>query len=695
MEISNMRQSFVLPALASLLPAIAAADHTEVEEVLVVAERETRIYELAETLDIVPDSAALLKKAVGANVVVNGPLTGIAQYRGMSRMRVASRINGAVISPGGPNWMDPPLSYAPAAYLESLEVHRGIAPVSAGQETIGGVVNANTWSGDFAEQGLDVSGRLRAGGQSGNEGTLVSAGIVIANPNHRLKLSGLTESGDDAEFADGEVIPTEYERDRVDMGYGFQTGAHAFQVDYARNETGDTGTPALPMDIQWIDSDLYGVGYVYDGASTRLRGKAYYNDIDHGMSNFHLRTAPMDTGMYRRNIANGESYGFSLAAEFSNWTVGIDAHTEEHNAQIDNPTPGNGMFFVTGFNDAERRVLGVFAERQLPFGDGWLGELGIRYNHVDMDSDTVNATPAIIGMPPAVALRAGFNNADRNPSDDNVDWVAKLYYLVNPELSLYGGASRKTRSPSYQERYLWLPLQATAGFADGMTYTGRIDLDPEVAHELELGVDWQHDRFTFSPRVFYRDVKDYIQGTVSTNTAAIMFVRMMNTLNGTNNPDPLEFNNVDAKLWGADVDWSYTMTARWSLDGVVNYVRGERDDINDNLYRIAPLNAFVAFNYQQENWGASLETFLYDEQDKVSETNMETETDGYALFHVKGYWTITDGLRLSLGVENLADEDFEDHLGGINRVRGNPDIAVGERLPGYGRSFFARVDYAW
>ena len=86
------------------------ADHTEIEEVVVIAEQDTRLFELAETVDVVPDSAQLLKKAVGANVVSNGPLSGIAQYRGMSRYRLTTQVNGATISAGGPNWMDPPLS---------------------------------------------------------------------------------------------------------------------------------------------------------------------------------------------------------------------------------------------------------------------------------------------------------------------------------------------------------------------------------------------------------------------------------------------------------------------------------------------------------------------------------------------------------------------------------------------------------
>jgi len=298
----------------------------------------------------------------------------------------------------------------------------------------------------------------------------------------------------------------------------------------------------------------------------------------------------------------------------------------------------------------------------------------------------------MMGMPPAVALRDGFNAADRSISDDNVDWVAKLRYQDGETVAYYAGVARKSRAPAYQERYLWLPLQATAGLADGQTYTGNLDLDSEVAHEIELGVDWSRGGLMVQPRVFYRYVDDYIQGTPSSNAAAVMFVRMMNTMNGMNNPDPLEFNNVDAKFYGVDVDWRYQLSERWSANGVVNYVRGERDDINDDLYRVPPLNSFVALNYNRSRWGLTLESFLYAEQDDVSETNRELTSDSYALFNMKGFWRATDEVRVAFGVDNLADEDYQDHLGGVNRVRGNSDIAVGERLPGFGRNFFARLD---
>jgi len=663
------------------------------EEIVVFGERDMRTYELAETVNIEPDATALLRKAVGANAVSNGPISGIAQYRGMSRFRISSQINGAIISPGGPNWMDAPLSYAPAAHLHSLEVYRGIAPVSAGLETIGGVINATTWNGEFAASDMQVNGRIRTGMQSVNDGRLVSAAFVVANPQHRLKLSGLVESADDASFGGGKILPTEYERSRFDVGYGFRADRHSFGIDLGRSDTGDAGTPALPMDIQWIDSDLVGASYGYAGDDYRLAARAYYSNIGHGMTNFHLRQSPTAASSFRRNLTDAENTGFAITVDVDQWKFGLDGHNEIHNSDIDNPN--NATFFVRNFDHATRRIVGVFAQRTLEYSSGALAELGIRYNRVKMDARPVDATPSVMGMAPAVALRDTFNAADRSVSDGNLDAVARLNYGINQDLSLYAGLSRKSRSPSYQERYLWLPLQATAGLADGRTYTGNIALDPEVAHEIEFGVDWSAGKLAMSPRVFYRDVNDYIQGVPSSNAPAVMFVRMMNMANGTANADPLEFENVDATLYGIDVDWRYQLSTQWSLDGVINYVRAKRDDIDDNLYRVAPLNALVAASYQAASWGATLETYLYADQDNVSATNSETASDGYVLFNLNGFWKISQNLRLGFGVENLTDESYRNHLAGVNRVRGNSSIAVGDRLPGYERSFFARLDYEW
>ncbi len=687
----------VLPLLLSAMSAVA---DQALEETRVVDVRQGLLLDVANTVSITPDAATLLRRAPGANVNGNGPLTGIAQIRGMYGPRIRVGVNGAVISSGGPNWMDPPLSYAPAAQLESLEVFRGIAPVSAGQETIGGVINANTWFGNFSESDtLITEGRISTGWQSVNKASLVSAMASVANRSHRLKVSGLSEQADDAEFPKGDIVPSEYDRQRVDLGYGFTRGGHTLQLDMARSETGDTGTPSLPMDILYIDSDLSSVSYTLQQADWELDARLFASDIEHGMTNYHLRSAPANTSGWRRNIATGDNVGFKLASQFRGgrhqWQLGIDGMSEKHNSNIDNPN--NPMFFVVNFNNAKREIVGVFLEREQVFSNQWHADFGLRYNRVEMDADEVNGTPAMMtmmGMSPGAMLRDTFNNAQRAQQDDNIDWVIKAFYEPGKATTYYAGLARKTRSPSYQERYLWLPLEATGGLADGRTYTGNLDLKPEVAHEIELGLDYLQNRLSLSPRLFYRDVDDYIQGTESSNMAAVQFVALMNMMNGTDNAAPLEFNNVEAILYGFDMNWRYQWNAHWSVGGLINLVRGERDDIDDNLYRIAPDNLSVDVTYQTADWSLTAESVLYDEQARVSETNSEQQTSGYGLLNLRGEWRFNSGIRIGGGVDNLLDKHHRDHLAGYNRVVSD-DIAVGARMPGYGRNVYMRLDYQW
>ena len=691
-----MQRTAIAVGLAAALTALSSyADH--IEELVVTASHDTRTVDITDELVISPDVAQLLKKAPGANVNSNGPITGIPQYRGMYGPRIAVSFNGSQLAPSGPNWMDPPLSYATSGQLQSLTVYRGIAPVSVAQESIGGVVSARSNEGEFSNsRDFSLAGRVIGSAQSVNSGYNLNTQLFASNFQHRFKLAAMAEAGGDAEFPGGDILPTEYERQRFDVGYGLRLGDHSIQIEYGYNDTGESGTPALPMDIDYFEGDLYKLSYRFNrDGQIESEASVYGSQLEHGMTNFHLRQPPSSGAHWRQNIADSDNLGFKLKTTMHDdagaWTFGFDGFESEHNSDIDNPN--NPMFFVVNFNDAERRALGLFLERQQDFSGNWRGEFGFRYNEVTMDADKVNGTPAMM-MPPAQMLRDAFNNADRKQTDHNVDLVAKAWYRASEHTSWYAGISQKHRSPAYQERYLWLPMQATAGMADGMTYTGNIELEPEVARQLEFGFDYSNNNFTIAPRLFYSRVDDYIQGTPSEVTPALMMVRMMNTMNGSNNPDPLHFNNVDAVLYGLDLDWAWQLADHWALSGLVNYVRGKRDDIEDELYRIAPANATVRLDYSQARWSVGVETVMYSTQNQVSETNREQETSGHAVLNLSGLWQVSDQLQLAAGVDNLLDKEHEDHLAGYNRAA-NPDIGKGARLPGYGTNIFARASYSF
>lgn len=681
-----------LAAAALLLPAAALADRAEtLESIDVTADRAATAAVTAEELaDPAPDTAAALARLPGGGVNRNGPLTGIAQYRGLYGDRLNVLVDGASPVSGGPNAMDTPLSYLPAARLARIEIHRGIAPVSDGIETLGGTVRATSRAGRFANgDGVELYGDAAAGLRSADDGRSVTGLAGVAGRHHRAHAAVTRERGDDRETDAGTVAASRYERDVYELGYGHREGDRRASLDYRRNETGPTGTPALPMDIDVIDTDLLRAGYATSFRGIGLSADVAYNDVHHRMSNDSLRPAanPM---MRRQTVAEADGGSYRLRAAIplatGHLAVGLDGRLARHDADIF--APDNDAFFVRNFNDARRDLHSLFGEWSGPLSARLGATLGLRYTRAETDAGRVDGTPAMT-MPAAATLRDRFNAADRERSDDNLDLALVLEYALREDLDLTAGLGRKTRTPSYQERYLWLPLQATGGLADGNNYVGDIDLDPEVAHEATLGLDWHPGRFRVSPQAFYRRVDDYIQGVPATDPAVLMASGM------TGDPTPLRFANVDAEFYGIDALWSVQLADRWFLDGSLAYVRGERRDIGDDLYRVAPPDARVALSHRRARWSVTLTGEAHDGQDHVSATNGETESSGYGLLHVSGRYEFPrHGLTLSAGVDNLLDKAYRPHLAGINRVV-DSDIAVGERLPGDGINGYVRLSLAW
>jgi iron complex outermembrane receptor protein len=687
--------SVCLTAMTWPASVLSAEDATRLGTVTVTGEalEEDNSYrvETDEVPGIVPDTASLLNRVPGADVNRNGVLTGIAQYRGLYGDRVNVKINGITIPGAGPNAMDTPLSYIPGTQLESIEVIRGIAPVSSGLETIGGTVKATSIRPDFgAGDDMESQGTLTLSGATVNDSFAVGAVAGVANRAHRFHLAGSRERGDDIEFDGGTIRPSEHERDNYSLGYGFRRSGHTFSLDVTHNDTGPTGTPSLPMDIEVIDTDI--VRGEYDGVvgDYVVHAQLYYTDAYHTMSNFALRPVPMMMGMPapRRTFADGLGTGFRLDVGRTlgggELLVGVDGQLAVHDAIIRNPNMA--AFRVVNFNDAERDLVGVFGEWNGVLGESWGGEFGMRVNQVRMDAGLVDHSGAgsVTAREIAITnLRDSFNTADRSKTDTNVDWVARFSRPLSSTLDMEIGFARKTRSPSYQERYLWVPLQSAGGLADGKVYIGDINLDPEVSHQVELALNMMTSNAYLEPRIFYRDVSDYIQGVPTTNPDALAL-----------NPNTLQFANVDAEFYGADAAWGYTIDNNWSLGGIVSYVRGKRDDISDNLYRIAPLNGTLGLTYAAGTWDVTAEGVFYDRQDKVSSTNGETETGGYALMNLYGKYRVKKNLSLSGGVGNVFDRKYAPHVSGINRASGS-DVEIDERVPGDGRNFYLALRLDW
>ncbi|OUR86373.1 TonB-dependent receptor [Cycloclasticus sp. 44_32_T64] len=680
----HLKLSLLSAAMMSL--SVNAADYTNQTIIVEGSLMRPGTFGIAPDSLALKDTASLLKRIPGANVNRNGPLTGIASYRGQFGSRVNSVVDGMSWKEVGPNSMDPPLSHIPAALTDNLTVYRGIAPISSGIETIGGTMIAESRKSKFTDSSeFELHGLASLGYSEADNGLTSSVLASYANDSHRFHASMSQEQGDDYEF-DGSksVDPSQYDRDAYTVGYGAKLGAHELGFNYSNNDTGHTGSPSLPMDIIWVRGGIFSADYnIQLGDSRSLEVSYYYQDMRHLMNNFTLRTA----GMVMQNLTTVDGGGLSAVYQVplsgGELSLGLEGDLSTHDATA--TMFGMMDMDTTIFKGAERNRYSVFGEWKGVVQQGLELEMGLRYTQVEMGSDEVSSDMGMLS-----GLVSSFNASDLSQTDHNWDFDAILRKTLSSELTAEIGFARKTRSPSYQERYLWSAQEATGGLADNRTYIGDVNLDPETAYQFEAGLEYAANGFYVAPRAFYHRVNDYIQGKEIFGTTANMVKGMM-----SGDSIVLQFTNVDAELYGMDVEWGYEMSGDWRLDGTVSYVRGrQRDNGGDNLYRIAPLNARTQLTYAQDSWSVATEVEMYSAQNDVADYNGEMKSAGYGLLHLRGETQPIAGLNIGLGVENVLGKDYADHTAAINRAMGS-DVSTGDKVPGQGRNVYITASYEW
>ena len=690
----RFRQTFALTAISSMFCLAEATDNAgdeELEEIIVVGRSiVTSSSRIEVEREILVDTATVLKDIPGANVNSNGQITGIAQYRGMYGDRVSVNVDGLGIVSGGPNAMDAPLSYVSPMITEELVVHRGIPRVSSATETIGGHVDTSLSRGEFGDAEFGLSGFVGARYSTNGDVGTTAGRLTLTNAEHRISLIGENDQGDDISTPEGRIRPSQLDRERYDVSYAFQRQDTNLLVFAGQLDTADTGTPALPMDIRFIETDMVGANFAtLIGPGIFLHGHVGYNDVAHLMDNFSLRQAPLPA-MYRQNLASGSGYNFNLSGRFElqgfDIRVGVDGVFAKHDSVITNPN--NPMFRVDNFTNIDREVRGVFAEWQR-VNNSNVFEFGVRYNRVEARAGLVGATGMMGMMATNVGnLAAAFNSANRDLRWNSVDAVAKYRKTLSDQTEWTLEIGTKSRAPAYQELFLWLPLQATGGLADGRTYIGNLALDSERCNEIVIGFSTNGTRYGLSPQVFFKRVQNYIQGAPSANALANSVSMMMT------GAAPLQFQNVDAEIWGFDLAWRIELSDRLLLDGIGSYARGKRTDIVDDLYRLAPLNGSIGLTYHKDEWTIKAELVGYAKQNAVAAYNGEVETNGYWLTGLAGTWNPLPELRFEARIDNLWDESYQDHLAGVNRAAGS-DIPVGDRLYGPERTISAGIIYSF
>jgi len=644
---------------------------------------------MPEQIALPADATAIAARVPGGAFFGNGALSGQLSYRGLAGERVLGRVNGQRFATGGPNAMDPPFHYAPSVLVERIDVARGVAPVSQGP-ALAGAVNAQlleidfgdsaNWSPDlrFTSQYRSVDNSYAVGGLAG-----------VSNENWRFGVIASREEGDDYDFPGGTAVGTSFERNLYGAHAGFQTGSGELFLEYRRSETDPTGNPPFFLDIVFFDTDFVQGGFRGEIADeVQLTVRLGHVSIAHLMDNQTTRDPVAPPNRARATFADADTSTAEVAVKFgqanSYVQIGADAELTDKFVTITNPF--NDAFFLESQPNVQSERIGAFAQWR---GNAGLAEfeLGARIDSTSQSSGAPQLGSAVPMGPRNLA--AAFTAADRDLRQTTYDAVLRAWLPlggITPRVTL----ARKERVASLLERFGWLPTEASFGLADGNIYVGNLALEPETAWIAELGFDLETDTFSLRPTAFYRRVDDFIQGVPFDDTIGVIDspVEMIASMNG--DPTPLRFGNVDAELFGVDLDFAIWPVERIEVSGTASFVRGKRRDADDNLYRIPPANLRVSAAYRGDRFSFGAELFAAADQDEVAAFNGEEPSQSFAVVGLFARYGLTERLAVEAGVENLFDEFYQPHLAGRNRF-GASDVPLFERLPGPGRGVWARL----
>ena len=131
------------------------------------------------------DSARLLQDVPGMSFNSAGGISSLPAIRGLADDRLRIQVDGMDLMSACPNHMNPALSYIDSSRVASVTVFAGIAPVSAGGDSIGGTIQMEAAPPRFAAPGEKLSVGGEAGLFSRSNGNArgwhVSAGLAGEN----------------------------------------------------------------------------------------------------------------------------------------------------------------------------------------------------------------------------------------------------------------------------------------------------------------------------------------------------------------------------------------------------------------------------------------------------------------------------------------------------------------------------------
>jgi iron complex outermembrane receptor protein len=596
------------------------------------------------------DIGEALTEVSGVSKVRKGGIANDVVLRGFAGKDLNVLVDGERMYGACPNSMDPSAFHADFAEIERVEIGKGPFDVR-NQGSLGGVVNIITRR---PLMGFRTSANFSAGSQG-----YLNPALTASYGAERLSaLGGFSyrraepyTDGSGKRFSEyGNFRPGLVESDAFRVGTAWANVAvrprrnHTLQFAFTRQEADHVLYPYLMMDAVYDNGDRLNFGYEIGGSglvkSLRLQG--YFTDVSHWMTDeFRTSSLNLPRSYSMGTRAKTETFGGKVEATLRSLVIGVEAFRRAWDAATE--MAGSGYAPQFSIPDATTDVLGFYADYGTNLTNDLRLSLGGRLDTAKAAADPAKANTNLYYAYHSTVLTSA---TDTYPSGS-----VRLSYSLSPALEVSGSFGHMVRVPDARERYFALKRM-------GSDWVGNPGLRPSKNTGIDLGFSWRGRGLSVEPSFYWNSIADFV---------IVMNQARQNDVPGVMNTMARSYQNVDAAIYGSDLDVAYSLTSKFFLAGGLAVVRGTqtpRPDlgaVSRNLAEIPPFSSRASLRYDDGRVMAEVQGIFAGAQTRINSELREEATPGYVVLNLRLGWNLL-GATVRLGLDNLLDKAYFDFL---------------------------------
>ncbi|OZA73570.1 MAG: hypothetical protein B7X74_04145, partial [Thiotrichales bacterium 39-47-5] len=582
--------------------------------------------------------------------------------RGQSQTQLNVILDDAYLHGGCPNRMDPPTSFANIESYDSVRIIQGVETLQYGTGGTGGTI---LFERGIPEMG--THGKVEVGAGDNAYKSSANAEVSTRGELGYIRAFAINKDGSNYKDGNGNTVRASYSTEHHGVIAGLTPKAgERIEMSAEKIVTHNALFQGSSMDAPYDEMNIMrlkyrssnGFGFV-DGVKADLS----YAADEHLMDNYSLRPN-MAMRMKSPTTSNTLSGKLALTSKLSSSTsveYGLNIQNVNRKAELVRvmPLPQTNMSFNWPNVSTDR--IGVFAEALHKLTNESRVKAGVRVDKVTAEADLLNAKANPMAITPAQMYDRVYGyKGDGKANEDHWSALARYELDLAKDLTWFTGVSRTMRTADETERFFanGASVNATGSFnTPGSAWVGNPNLNPEKHVQIDTGLSKQTEHYGWRATVFYDAVQDYI----------LRDQRMVT------NGKITTYRNVNATLYGAQVEGYTGFAWNTQLAGGLNYVNSHNDSDNRNIAQTPPLSGYVALNKQAGDLGLGARFRFQDKQSAIDTlSGLDTQkTPAWSVLDLYGSYRINKTVKVMAGVDNVFDHAYFQHVGRTDSLTGN------------------------